>query len=771
MAYAISGIVRDSRGVPVPDALVYVYSPQGGLASLFNDLGSPIENPLAADGNGLFEGFATEQGYHTLSIHYGGRERATDEVLLGSEPIARAEATATALVTYTFGYIGDNAAPPAGISTGDGYVYTIAGRVYGAVKTGPSAGEPRFEILTVGTLGSADVSAAITYQFAGASTRPLVSRLSDRVSVKDYGATGTGANANAAFAAAASAANGREIFVPAGQYLLTTATPSGFWVLDPGAKILGLADIGVPTVSVISDTSRLTGKMVQNVTSVSFGPTTRIGDTRGWLEKTVRGSTESYATLPVINGGGGIAITGASRTSDSPDTLNTAMSCIGGNFYAINDSPKSTGQTVYSMYAEAQRLAGCGMVWGMEMDVVNFGPDTLDIKPSTPLIYDGYTSGIVLNSGGGHPGAIPASVAYTVQYNGSTFRRGLVFNSGCLDGVTNEAIAMSTQHRIAWYDSNGARVGFMDGSYNERIVDSSGLFYVTDASIRKGGSGAASPINSVVYRNEGYGWTGAAKYLGAFSRIQQRTSFSAGNARFSYDIGAITSAGTEIGVSLNGIADNTFGPFSDNTIALGGSGNRWSVVYAGTGAINTSDEREKVWQGGPSAADKRAAKRILAELGWYKWAASIEDKGQDARLHYGVRAQAVARILMEEGIEATQNLDISPSVFVPESQRPSFRSAFLVFTTWDDEYRDDFAQVDDVEEIDVVMTQDVPTGESDGEGNPVTRPEKVMKKVSRPVKRSVATGTRTKIKSAGNTFGVRPDQLTLYLLSALVTTD
>jgi hypothetical protein len=34
-------------------------------------------------------------------------------------------------------------------------------------------------------------------------------------------------------------------------------------------------------------------------------------------------------------------------------------------------------------------------------------------------------------------------------------------------------------------------------------------------------------------------------------------------------------------------------PGADNTQSLGAASYRWSVVYAGTGTINTSDEREK----------------------------------------------------------------------------------------------------------------------------------------------------------------------------------
>ena len=154
MAYFVDGTVRDVDGVPVSDALVYVYAPDGSLASLYDSLSVPLINPVQTNDAGYWAANAVDDGYYTVRINYGGRERLVYEVLLGTEPIAKADAIATALVTYTFGYIGiDDPTPPSDIAIDDGYVYTTAARVYGAVKTGPSTGEQKFEILTVAALG------------------------------------------------------------------------------------------------------------------------------------------------------------------------------------------------------------------------------------------------------------------------------------------------------------------------------------------------------------------------------------------------------------------------------------------------------------------------------------------------------------------------------------------------------------------------------------------------------------------------------------------
>lgn len=128
---------------------------------------------------------------------------------------------------------------------------------------------------------------------------------------------------------------------------------------------------------------------------------------------------------------------------------------------------------------------------------------------------------------------------------------------------------------------------------------------------------------------------------------------SAGAARDGIRI----SNGTEVAIEINSTpitVATSIGLLSgaDNGMVLGSAGLRWSVVYAGTGTINTSDEREKTWRGALNADELRAAKRIIAELGIYQWNDAIAEKGaDDARLHFGVRAQQVFAIMEDEGLD------------------------------------------------------------------------------------------------------------------------
>lgn len=105
------------------------------------------------------------------------------------------------------------------------------------------------------------------------------------------------------------------------------------------------------------------------------------------------------------------------------------------------------------------------------------------------------------------------------------------------------------------------------------------------------------------------------------------------------------------GTSAMHVSASAIRPGTDNTISAGTSDNRYSVVYAGTGTINTSDEREKSWRGALTDTELAAARKIATELGFYQWAYSVASKGADgARLHVGVRAQRVWSIMAEHGL-------------------------------------------------------------------------------------------------------------------------
>lgn len=245
--------------------------------------------------------------------------------------------------------------------------------------------------------------------------------------------------------------------------------------------------------------------------------------------------------------------------------------------------------------------------------------------------------------------------------------------------------------------------------------------------------------------------------------------------------GTINRAATLVGEVVIGgnVVLNT-----DNAFLFGSPGARIKEIFCVTGTINTSDERQKKWLGGLTAAHLRAAKRIEAVIGCYQWLEQIAEKGESgARIHFGVKAQEVVEIFYSE------NLEQRPL----EGERPSFRHAFLCYDTWDDINEDVMVPGKVVKRFEVpVMTGkrlfsapkpyatgeveyriDPSTGQTATEPTPVIAfeedtvgvPEVVFEEVEREVDGLVKDGERI-VRPAGDQYGLRLGQLALFLAGA-----
>lgn len=93
-------------------------------------------------------------------------------------------------------------------------------------------------------------------------------------------------------------------------------------------------------------------------------------------------------------------------------------------------------------------------------------------------------------------------------------------------------------------------------------------------------------------------------------------------------------------------------PGVDNTQTLGTAGIRWSTVYAGTGTINTSDARTKQQIRPLSDAERAVAIRLKSLVRAFKFNDAVNEKGEAARIHFGLIAQDVKSAFESEGLVA-----------------------------------------------------------------------------------------------------------------------
>lgn len=159
-------------------------------------------------------------------------------------------------------------------------------------------------------------------------------------------------------------------------------------------------------------------------------------------------------------------------------------------------------------------------------------------------------------------------------------------------------------------------------------------------------------------------------------------------------------------------------PVPDNALTLGSASNRWSVVYAATALINTSDARTKQQVLDLTVAEQNVAKRIKGLIKTFKFNDAVQAKGDNARIHVGVVAQDVKAAFEAEGLDPN-------------------KYALFCHDSWEDKFEDIY------------------------EDQEITNADGVTETVS------VNTGRQKQVLVAGDRFGVRYEELLAFVIAAM----
>ncbi len=115
---------------------------------------------------------------------------------------------------------------------------------------------------------------------------------------------------------------------------------------------------------------------------------------------------------------------------------------------------------------------------------------------------------------------------------------------------------------------------------------------------------------------------------------------------------AITSDGFLRNLSSGFVSSSVIVPSSDSYSSVGTSSTRWNTFYAVTGAINTSDAREKTPVRQMTERELAAAIDLGNEIGVYQWLSMIAEKGESgARLHIGMTVQRAIEIMLSHDVD------------------------------------------------------------------------------------------------------------------------
>ena len=93
---------------------------------------------------------------------------------------------------------------------------------------------------------------------------------------------------------------------------------------------------------------------------------------------------------------------------------------------------------------------------------------------------------------------------------------------------------------------------------------------------------------------------------------------------------------------------------ADDTMNLGGSGQRFDDIHASNGTIQTSDRNEKQDIEELNDAEKRVAVVAKGLMRKFRWKSKVEIKGDNARTHFGIIAQDLEDAFKAEGLDATK---------------------------------------------------------------------------------------------------------------------
>ena len=94
-----------------------------------------------------------------------------------------------------------------------------------------------------------------------------------------------------------------------------------------------------------------------------------------------------------------------------------------------------------------------------------------------------------------------------------------------------------------------------------------------------------------------------------------------------------------------------FKPSSNNSQKLGNSDSIWKEIYAGNSSIITSDIRQKQDFEEINEAEKRVATVLKGKLKKYRFKDAVTEKGDDARIHFGIVAQEVKAAFEAESLD------------------------------------------------------------------------------------------------------------------------
>ena len=325
---------------------------------------------------------------------------------------------------------------------------------------------------------------------------------------------------------------------------------------------------------------------------------------------------------------------------------------------------KGTGDATFSGYVDIGTTSA-----GTSLDLLSAGA-LLNITPNNASGGNGvvYNTSFVAGGNGPHIWQVGGSEKFRIEAQGNPVHR--TDTSYCysqyIEGGTSRGYVGSSNSLISsgltgFCIRGDSAINFSIAGSNTASIDASGNLLVgtTSNSVYNDVSGTGIALNAGQIQIAG---TGATLYLnrqgsdGALAEFRKDGATVGSIGNDSNNLYVVFSQTNNIGLAGGGPATifpvGNNGAVRDNAIDLGYATGRFDDIYATNGTIQTSDRNEKQDIEALSDAEQRVAVAAKGLLRKFRWIDSVEEKGADARIHFGIIAQDLQDAFAAEGLDA-----------------------------------------------------------------------------------------------------------------------